>query len=154
MALLGNYLTLLANFAGLCRKKVCQSVTSANFPFKVLINFQALCSFLQLPRGFQVTLSISHHSGQVLSALGQKLHPACFFCCQCGKGLKGSTILTISPFSPGLGQHFLEVEGKPFCIDCYSKEKAEECNSCHMPIVPIAEEEQQVIFCLFRPCLP
>jgi len=68
--------------------------------------------------------------GQVLSALGQTLHPACFLCCQCGKGL---------------GKSFLEAEGKPFCMDCYSKEKAEKCNSCHLPIVPIAEEEQQIV---------
>ena len=25
--------------------------------------------------------------GQILSALGQKLHPSCFVCCVCGKGL-------------------------------------------------------------------
>jgi len=80
-----------------------------------------------LPKCDQCKLPLE---GQVLSALGQKLHPACFLCFHCGKGL---------------GQSFLEAEGKPFCMDCYSKEKAEECNSCHMPIVPIAQEEQQIV---------
>ena len=90
-----------------------------------------------------------HHSGQVLSALGQKLHPACFLCFHCGKGLKSRLVISI-PCTLGLGQSFLEAEGKPFCMDCYSKEKAEECNSCHMPIVPIAQEEQQVTFLNFQ----
>ena len=49
-------------------------------------------------------------------------------------------------FSSGLGQNFLEAKGKPFCIECYSNEKAEKCNGCRMPIVPIAEGEQQVNF--------
>jgi len=68
--------------------------------------------------------------GQILSALGQKLHPSCFVCCVCGKGL---------------GQSFLETEGKPFCIDCYSNEKAEVCRRCNQPIVPLEDGEQQIV---------
>jgi len=80
-----------------------------------------------LPKCDQCKLPLQ---GQVLSALGQKLHPACFLCSHCGKGL---------------GQNFLEAKGKPFCIECYSNEKAEKCNGCRMPIVPIAEGEQQIV---------
>jgi len=68
--------------------------------------------------------------GQILSALGQKLHPSCFVCCVCGKGL---------------GQSFLEIGGRPFCVDCFSKEKAEICRRCHQPIVPLEDGEQQIV---------
>ena len=84
----------LVKLPGPCSKKVCQSVTSANFHFRVsnlkLHLLFRICECIK--EVLQARINTSHHSGQVLSALGQKLHPACFLCSHCGKGLKSSIL--------------------------------------------------------------